>query len=155
MPLARAAANVFLAVQGVERDDPPGTIKLSQKRLSSRNFVRFCVNFTMRKDQHRVSSKGAQPLFGGAVVQGIEAAPQGFSVDCQNAATRRLLRFTIKVSRMGAQRRFNIARGKASQTGADRGLRWRWFPAQTKGPVQPLAVHGNEGLDPPVRIGPR
>jgi len=155
MPLARAASNVFSGVQGVERDDPPGDIKFGQKLLCCGDFVRSCVNFDMRKDQHRVRSKGAAHLPGGAVVKGIEAAPQGFCVDCQNAATCRLLRLAIKIASMGSKRRLNCVRGKANQNGAQRGVRWRAFSARTKGPVQPLAVHADEGLDPPTGIGSR
>ena len=67
LPVAAAAAKVFLAVQGVGREQDAAQAQLLDQRLRRRDLVAF-GDLLMREDEGRLAGERAQYLGGGLVV---------------------------------------------------------------------------------------
>ena len=74
LPVAVAAAKVFLAVQGVGGEQDAAQAQLLDQRLRRRDLIAF-GDLLMREDEGRLAGEGAEHLGGGLVVQVVEAAP--------------------------------------------------------------------------------
>lgn len=79
MPVAAAAAKVFLAVQGVGREQDAVQAQLLDQRLGCRDLVAL-GDLPMGQDERRLAGEGAEHLRRGLVVEMVEAAPQCLAV---------------------------------------------------------------------------
>ena len=128
MLAAAAASNVFLAVQGVERDDgAAGEAEFAQQRLRRRNLVGFPGDVGVGEHQCRVGGEGAEHLGGGAVMEPIEAAAQGLAVERDAALSRHGAR-RLQQGGMASERSFHLNRIEPLQDLADGGARRQFRP---------------------------
>ena len=74
-----AAWNVFLTVQGIERDQMACEAKLGEQRLGGGDLVRLLGDVAVRQHQRGVGGEDAEQLRGGAVAELIEAAAERHS----------------------------------------------------------------------------
>jgi hypothetical protein len=83
-----AAAKVFLAVQGVGREQDAVQAQLLDQRLGRRDLVAL-GDLLMGQDERRLAGERAEHLGGGLVVQVVEAAPQRLAVERDDPPPRR------------------------------------------------------------------
>src|SRR3954447_19094698 len=84
LPVAAAMAKVFLAVQGVGREQDAPQAQLLDQRLPRRNLVAF-GDLLVGEDERRLAGERAEH----PVVQVVEAAPQRLAVQRHDPPPRR------------------------------------------------------------------
>ena len=79
--MARAAANVFLGVHGIESEQASRQAKGCDHLLSCGYFVAFLRDRQVSEDDLVVAGERAQQMRCLAIVEGVEAAAQRLAVD--------------------------------------------------------------------------
>ena len=151
MPVAAAAAKVFLAVQGVGREQDAVQAQLLDQRLGRRDLVAL-GDLLMGQDERRLAGERAEHLGGGLIVQVVEAAPQRLAVQRDDPPPRCGADVT-KMLGVAAEGGLDLGRVERVQEGAQRVDRWGAAEAGAEGHVQPLAMHADEQADAAVGGG--
>ena len=81
MPVARAAAKVFLGVHGVKREQAPGQAEGRDHLLGGGDFIALLGDRQVAEDDLAVAGERAQHMGRLAIVEGVEAAAQRLAVD--------------------------------------------------------------------------
>src|SRR5436309_2757158 len=80
-PAAATCSNVFLTVQGVNRDEGAGEAKFAEQGLKGRDLIRFLVAIRMSQHHGRIRGKNAEEMSGFAVMETVETPAQHLAVD--------------------------------------------------------------------------
>jgi hypothetical protein len=152
LPVAAAAAKVFLAVQGVGGEqDAPQAQPLDQ-RLRRRDLVAL-DDLLVGQDERRLAGERAEHLRRGPVVQVVEAAAQRLAVQ-RDDPLRRRSGGAPELLGVAAEGGLEVGRVERVQEGAQR-VDGRGAAAGAEGGVEPLAVHADEQADAAVGGGAR
>src|SRR3954465_14461394 len=81
LPVALAISNVFLTVQGVERENAAGQAERFDQALDGWDLVRRLLDDFMGQDDPMIDGESAQHMRRLSVREGIEAAPERLAVD--------------------------------------------------------------------------
>src|SRR6201993_2085969 len=136
--------SVFLAVQRIERDDGAiGDAEFGEQGLGRRNLIGFRGDVDMGKDEGGLGGERAQHLGGRAVVELVEAAPQRLAIQ-RDAALPGCRACGLKQGGMTTEYSLDRRRIEPLEDVADRGVRGRAAPLQTKGGVQLAAIRGGQ-----------
>src|SRR3954452_24403990 len=81
LPVALAISNVFLTVQGVDREDAAGQAERFDQGLDGWDLVRPLRDDFMGQDDPMIDGESAQHMRRLSVREGIEAAPERLAVD--------------------------------------------------------------------------
>jgi hypothetical protein len=76
----RGSLKGFLTVKGIGRDDVPGDVEFAQELLGSGDLVRLVIDLDRGQHESGIDGKGAENLGGFAIVEGIEAVPEGLAI---------------------------------------------------------------------------
>jgi hypothetical protein len=153
LPVAAAAAKVFLAVQGVGGEqDAPQAQPLDQ-RLRRRDLVAL-DDLLVGQDERRLAGERAEHLRRGPVVQVVEAAAQRLAVQ-RDDPLRRRSGGAPELLGVAAEGGLEVGRVERVQEGAQRVDGRRAPEAGAEGGVEPLAVHADEQADAAVGGGAR
>src|ERR1700744_2146196 len=144
--------SVFLAVQRIERDDGTvGDAEFGEQGLRRRNLIGFRGDVDMGKDEGGIGGERAQHLGGSAVVELVKAAPQRLDIQ-RDAAFPGGRAGGLKPGGMATEDSLDRRRIEPLEDVADRGVRWRTAPLQTKGGVQLAAIDLDKRHDAAIRV---
>src|SRR3712207_4959770 len=151
LPVAAAAAKVFLAVQGVGGEQHAPYPEFLDQGLGGADLVAL-IDLLVGQDERRLAGEGAEHLGGGLVVEMVEAAPQRLAVQGDDpppwpgGGVPKMLGMTAKSG---------LDRGRIErvQQGAQRVDSRGATEAGAEGGVEPLAVHADEQADATVGGG--
>ena len=151
MPVAAAAAKVFLAVQGVGGEQDAAQAQPLDQRLRRRDLVAL-GDLLVGEDERRLAGEGAEHLRRGPVVQVVEAAPQRLAVQRDDPPPRRGggVPELLGVAAEGGLQFGRVERVEEGAQGVDGG---RATKAGTEDGVEPLAMHADEQADAAVGGG--
>jgi hypothetical protein len=144
--------SVFLAVPRIERDDGAGgDAEFGEQDLGRRDLVGFRGDVDMGKDEGGIGGECAQHLGGSAVVEIVKAAPQRLAIQ-RDAARPGCRACGLKPGGMATEDSLNRRRIEPLEDIADRGVRGRATPRQTKGGVQLAAIDVDKRDDAAIRV---
>ena len=142
MPVAAAAAKVFLAVQGVGGEQDAPQAQPPDQRLRRRDLVAL-DDLLVGQDERRLAGERAEHLRRGPVVQVVEAAAQRLAVQ-RDDPLRRRSGGAPELLGVAAEGGLQLGRVERVQEGAQRVDGRRAPEAGAEGGVEPLAVHADE-----------
>jgi hypothetical protein len=152
LPVRRASAKVFLAVQGIGRDHDAAEAEVPDHppyRLDLGGHVRHLV---VAEDQRRVGGEGAEHVGGGAIVQPVEAAAQRLAVERHGARpVRRTGPGLVEVPGVAAEGRLQRRRVEGQEQVAQGVDGRRPAQADAVDVAQAVAVDGQKGDDAALR----
>jgi hypothetical protein len=151
LPVAAAAAKVFLAVQSVGGEQDAAQAQLLDQRLHRRDLVAF-GDLLMGQDERALAGEGAQHLGGGLVVQMVEAAAQRLAIQRDDPPPWRG-RAATEMLGMAAEGGLDLGRVERVHEGAQRVDRRGAAEAGAEGGVEPLAMREDEQADAAVGGG--
>ena len=139
-------------MQRIERDDGAvGDAEFGEHGLRRRNLVGFLGDVDMGKDEGGLGGERAQHLGGSAVVEIVEAAPQRLAIQ-RDAALPGCRACGLKQGGMATEYSLDRRRIEPLEDVADRGVRGRAAPLQTKGGVQLAAIDVDKRDDASIRV---
>jgi hypothetical protein len=146
LPVRAARAKVFLTVQGVAGEDDAAEAEVPDHRPDRLGLGGHVRHLLVAEDQGRVGGEGAEHVGRGAVVQAVEAAPQGLAIQRHGGvrSIRPALAQLPGVAAEGGLQRLGIER---EEQVAQRVDRRRAAQADAVDVAEPVAVHGQEGHD--------
>ena len=75
-------------MHGIERDDAVREIEFTEQLLGGWYFVGFVRDIDVREDQAGFDLECVQHLCGLVIVEIVEALPESFSIECNDASGR-------------------------------------------------------------------
>jgi hypothetical protein len=145
------AAKVFLTVQRVSGEQHTPHPEFLDQGLDGGDLVAL-GDLLVGEDERRFAAESTQHLGSGLVIQVIEAAPEGFAVERDDAPAGRRGR-TAQLGGMVAEGGLKLGRIEGLEQGAQRVDRRRGPEAGAEGGVEPLAMHADEQADTAVGGG--
>jgi hypothetical protein len=150
LPVAAAAAKVFLAVQGVGGEQDAAQAQPLDQRLRRRDLVAL-GDLLVGQDERRLAGERAEHLGGGLVVQVVEAAAQRLAVQRDDPPRRG--GDVIEPLGVAAEGGLQLGRVERVEEGAQRVDGGGATKAGTEDCVEPLAMHADEQADAAVGGG--
>src|SRR5215218_2724432 len=151
LPVAAAAATVFLAVQGVGGEQHAPHPEFLDQGLGGADLVAL-IDLLVGQDEGGVAGEGTEHLGGGLVVKMVEAAPQRLAIQGDDPPPWPSGGVT-KMLGMTAKSGLDLGRVERVQWGAQRVDGRGATEAGAEGGVEPLAVHADEQADTTVGGG--
>jgi hypothetical protein len=138
-------------VQRIESDDAVRDTEFAKQLLRGGDLVGLLLDIDVCQNQAGFGVERVQQLGRLAVVEIVEASPECFSVE-RDDALRRINCGVQQTSGVAAENLLDRLRIEALKDVSNGGMRWRTLPAQTEGGVQSAAVYLDEGLDGTIGI---
>jgi len=138
-------------VHGIERDDAVREIEFTEQLLGGWYFVGFVRDIDVREDQAGFDLECVQHLGGLAIVEIVEALPESFSIECDDASCRIGCR-VAQASGVLTENLLDCLWIEALKDVSNGGMGRCAPPAQTAGGIQAAARHFDEGHDGTVGI---
>jgi len=138
-------------VHGIERDDAVREIEFTEQLLGGWYFVGFVRDIDVREDQAGFDLECVQHLCGLAIVEIVEALPESFSIECNDASGRIGCR-VAQASGVLTENLLDCLWIEALKDVSNGGMGRCAPPAQTEGRIQAAAMHFDEGHDGTVGI---
>jgi hypothetical protein len=138
-------------VHGIERDDVVREAEFTEQLLRGWDFVGFVRDIDVREDQTGFDLECVQHLGGLAIVEIVEALPESFSIECDDASCR----IGCGVAQASGALTENLLDRlwiEALKDVSNGGMGRCAPPAQTEGRIQAAAMHFDEGHDGTIGI---
>jgi hypothetical protein len=138
-------------MHGIERDDAVREVEFTEQLLGGWDFVGFVRDIDVREDQTGFDLECVQHLGGLAIVEVVEAAPEGFSIECDDASCR-IGCCVAQASGVLTENLLDRPWIEALKDVSNGGMGRCASPAQTEGGIQAAAMHFDEGHDGTIGV---